>query len=110
MSRKILPIALIVGAALAPLPVQAEPRIVLNSVHVNLPTSGEMFPNGPNADVVNGNCVACHSIDMVLNQPDMPKAGWEAEVNKMRNVYKAPVAAEDVGAIVDYLTQIKGTK
>jgi hypothetical protein len=40
----------------------------------------------------------------------MPKAGWEAEVNKMRNVYKTPVAAEDIAAIVDYLTQIKGTK
>ena len=47
---------------------------------------------------------------MILNQPGMPKAAWAAEVNKMRNVYKAPVAAKDVPAIVDYLTAAKGPK
>ncbi len=47
---------------------------------------------------------------MVMNQPVMPKAAWEAEVNKMRNVYKAPVAESDVAAIIDYLASIKGTK
>jgi hypothetical protein len=35
---------------------------------------------------------------------------WAAEVNKMINAYKAPVAPEDVGAIVDYLARVKGTK
>ena len=45
---------------------------------------------------------------MVVTQPAMPKAAWEAEVAKMRNVYKAPVDAKDVPAIVDYLVSIKG--
>lgn len=109
MSRKILPIAAIMAAALMPLAAHAKDHIVLRSVHVKLPATGKMFP-GPNADTINANCVACHSIDMVFNQPNMSKGAWEAEVNKMRNVYKAPVDSKDVGAIVDYLTQIKGTK
>jgi len=44
---------------------------------------------------------------MVLTQPALPKATWEAEVHKMINTYKAPVAEKDVGAIVDYLVKTK---
>jgi cytochrome c553 len=43
---------------------------------------------------------------MVLTQPSLPKADWQAEVKKMRNVYKAPVDAKDVPAIVDYLAKL----
>ena len=45
---------------------------------------------------------------MVLNQPALPKATWEAEVHKMINTYKAPVDTADIAPIVDYLVQIKG--
>ena len=45
---------------------------------------------------------------MVLNQPALSKQAWVAEVTKMINAYKAPVAAEDVGPIVEYLTGLKG--
>jgi hypothetical protein len=45
---------------------------------------------------------------MVLSQPALPETAWEVEVAKMRNVYKAPVSAKDVPAIVDYLVSIKG--
>jgi hypothetical protein len=47
---------------------------------------------------------------MVLNQPLLSKQVWMAEVNKMINTYKAPVAPEDVDAIVNYLTVLKGRK
>jgi hypothetical protein len=47
---------------------------------------------------------------MVLNQPALSKQAWAAEVSKMINSYKAPVAAEDVGPIVEYLTGLKGSK
>src|SRR5258705_6058707 len=69
-----------------------------------------MFPAGPGSDAINNNCLACHSADMVLNQPALSKQAWAAEVNKMINNYKAPVAAEDVGPIVDYLAALKGAK
>jgi hypothetical protein len=88
----------------------AQSALVLKSTSVTLPESTAMFPPGPGADTANGNCLACHSVGMVMNQPVMPRAAWEAEVNKMRNVYKAPVEASDVAAIADYLVSIKGTK
>jgi hypothetical protein len=47
---------------------------------------------------------------MVLNQPALSKQAWAAEVTKMINAYKAPVASEDVGPIVEYLTGLKGAK
>ena len=46
---------------------------------------------------------------MVLDQPALPRATWEAEVRKMINVYKAPIDESDAAVIVDYLAKIKGT-
>jgi hypothetical protein len=44
---------------------------------------------------------------MVLTQPHLSRADWQAEVEKMRNAYKAPIADADVPAIVDYLANLK---
>lgn len=79
------------------------------SVNVELPTSDKLF-SGPGSDVVNNNCLACHSASMVLSQPHLSGATWVAEVNKMINVYKAPVAKEDIGPIVDYLSKLQPGK
>lgn len=76
------------------------------SVSVDLPFGDRMF-DGPSADAVNNNCLACHSAGMVLTQPPLSRATWEAEVAKMRNVYKAPIADEDVSPIVDYLSKLQ---
>jgi len=43
---------------------------------------------------------------MVLTQPSLSRADWEAEVEKMRDLYKAPIAAKDVPPIVDYLVNL----
>jgi hypothetical protein len=75
----------------------------LRSVSVEFPDSGRLFPGGDKAEAINNNCLACHSAGMVLTQPDLSRAEWQSEVDKMRNIYKAPIAAEDVAAIVDYL-------
>lgn len=74
---------------------------------VSLPDDTVPF-SGSGADVVNQNCLGCHSSDMVLNQPALTKAAWQAEVTKMVNVYKAPVDPAAVDAIVDYLDRTKG--
>jgi mono/diheme cytochrome c family protein len=110
MSHRMLLTALVVGVALAPLYAAADGKLALKSVNVDLPAGDSMFPDGPGADAANNNCLACHSANMVLNQPALPKAQWEAEVNKMRAVYKAPVDAKDVDAIVAYLVSIRGAK
>jgi len=101
---------LLLAAAVLPLCGAAQSALVLKSTSVTLPESSAMFPPGPGADVANANCLACHSVGMVMNQPVLPRAAWEAEVNKMRNVYKAPVEASDVAAITDYLVSIKGPR
>jgi cytochrome c5 len=95
------------AAALLPSAAAARSPVALKSLDLDLPTNNKTFPPGPGADAANRNCRACHSVEMVLNQPPLPKAGWEAEVAKMRNVYKAPVDLKDVPAIVDYLVGIK---
>lgn len=77
--------------------------VTLRSVSLDLPDPGRPFPGGAAADAINNNCLACHSAGMVLNQPSLSRAQWQAEVDKMRNTYKAPIASEDVAAIVDYL-------
>jgi hypothetical protein len=53
---------------------------------------------------MNANCTACHSANMVLNQPRLSAADWTGEVEKMRGTYKATVADKDVPAILQYLT------
>jgi hypothetical protein len=44
---------------------------------------------------------------MVLNQPILSRAAWQAEVDKMRGFYKAPIDPKDVDAIVSYLADLK---
>ena len=96
------------GLAVVAISVEAKNLPPLTSVTVKLPDNFAPFPPGPNVEAANNNCRSCHSTEMVLYQPAMTRAAWEAEVNKMRNVYKAPVDPKDVAAIADYLTSIKG--
>jgi hypothetical protein len=110
MFRSLLPIAVLLGVATMPPVAHAATSLELKPVKIDLPESDKMFPAGPGSDAINNNCLACHSAGMVLNQPALSKQAWTAEVNKMINNYKAPIAAEDVGAIVDYLTALKGAK
>jgi cytochrome c553 len=110
MGRILLTIALVACVAVAPFCAQAEGQLSLKSVSADLPPGDALFPNGPGADAINNNCLGCHSADMVLNQPALPKAQWEAEVNKMRTAYKAPIDPKDVDAILDYLVNSKGEK
>ncbi len=109
MARLILFVLLLASVAAAPSG-EAQTALVLKSVKVTLPESTAVLPPGPGSDVASANCLICHSAGMIMNQPAMPKAAWEAEVNKMRNVYKAPVQTTDIATITDYLTSIKGPK
>ncbi|GAC1622497.1 MAG: sulfite:cytochrome C oxidoreductase subunit B [Bradyrhizobium sp.] len=75
-------------------------------VSYTLPDETAAFKPGPNLDVVQNNCTACHSADYINTQPRGPKFKkdfWQAEVTKMIKVYGAPIDDGDVGKIVDYL-------
>ncbi len=84
--------------------------MTLKSLSVELPDSDREFPPGPGVEVAQANCAACHSTGMVLSQPALSHATWEAEVHKMVAVYKASVLDEDAKVIVAYLDSIKGAK
>lgn len=76
-------------------------------VSYTLPDETAAFKPGPNLEVVQNNCTACHSADYISTQPRGPKFKkefWQAEVTKMIKVFGAPIDDADVGKIVDYLT------
>ena len=110
MFRNFLWAVVLLSAASTSFVARAATPLQLKSVKIDLPDSDKMFPDGPGSDAINNNCLACHSADMVLNQPALSKQAWTAEVNKMITAYRAPVAPEDVATIVDYLTSLKGAK
>jgi sulfite dehydrogenase (cytochrome) subunit B len=75
-------------------------------VAYTLPDETAAFKPGPNLEVVQNNCTACHSADYVNTQPRGPKFKkdfWQAEVTKMIKVYGAPIDDADVPKIVEYL-------
>jgi mono/diheme cytochrome c family protein len=75
-------------------------------ISYTLPDETAAFMPGPNLEVVQNNCTACHSADYISTQPRGPKFRkdfWQAEVTKMIKVYGAPIDDADVGKIVDYL-------
>jgi sulfite dehydrogenase (cytochrome) subunit B len=74
-------------------------------INYTVPDEVAAFKPGPNLEVVQGNCTACHSADYIQTQPAMTnkKDFWQAEVTKMIKVYGAPIDDADVGKIVDYL-------
>jgi hypothetical protein len=108
MHKPIIALACLATGLLFATPAWVSDKIAIKSTTVDLPAGDSLFP-GPGADAINNNCLACHSTEMVLNQPALPRATWDAEVHKMINAYKAPVDEKDVGAIVDYLAKTKGT-
>jgi mono/diheme cytochrome c family protein len=64
----------------------------------------------PGHDVVENNCAACHSLDYPrTNAVFMDRKTWQAEVDKMINVFGAPIEPKDAVVIVDYLVKNYGT-
>ena len=108
MTSKIAAFGLALAIA-APACVRAADQApVLKSVTVTLPTDSRFLPDGPGSDLANANCLICHSAGMVLNQPNLSKAAWQAAVDKMIAAFKAPIQADVVPDIVKYLVSIKG--
>ena len=57
------------------------------------------------------NCVVCHSAEYMLYQPPTaPRAYWDAMVQRMKVVFKAPIDDADMPVIVDYLVKTYGNE
>ena len=88
-------------------------RILLLSLLVAAPAvadeSAIKLKDGAGRDLVEKSCIACHSLDYIpMNSPFLDRKGWEGSVTKMVKVMGAPIPAEDVPGIVDYLVRNYG--
>ncbi len=97
-------VPIVFGTALA----AAGPVRKWTRVSVELPASPALFPSGDGADIANGQCLLCHSVEMVLLQPALTQDEWAGEIGKMRTAFGAPLPAEQVNALATYLHTING--
>jgi hypothetical protein len=75
---------------------------------LRLPAETVQLPDRPGLDKFTSGCTPCHTGRYLLEQPTFPRKTWEAEVDKMRKTYGAPVSDEDTKPIVDYLVAVRG--
>ena len=56
-------------------------------------------------------CAACHSAEYMQYQPaTAPRPYWDAMAKRMKVVFKAPIADEDIPLIVEYLVKTYGNE
>ena len=117
----IAPILLLAGCHSAPREQQPEaqaettsdsfaPLGTIKSASIDLPADDETFGDSPQAQVLNTNCLACHSAAMVRTQPPLTAKQWTVTVDKMREAYGAPFDKSETGAIVQALTATQPSK
>ena len=80
------------------------------AMKIDLPPETSRLKEAPGVELANAQCVTCHSADYVITQPrNKPLAFWRAEVDKMKNVYGAPIPADAAAPIAEYLTRNYGS-
>lgn len=63
---------------------------------------------GKHFDVVQANCLTCHSFGYILNQGKQSRHFWREKVVKMVKAFKAPISQEDQDLVTDYLFEQYG--
>jgi predicted transglutaminase-like cysteine proteinase len=117
-STAILAACVAAALAMAPQSAQAKKKahtgkaMTMNGqiAKIDLPPGDDVLPDRPNAEAADRNCLSCHSIETVLNQPAFTRDTWAAEINKMRADFNAQIPSEDDQAILDYLTSVNGVR
>ena len=79
-------------------------------VKITLPPETNRFKAGPGSEIAAVQCVICHSADYISTQPPLPRAFWQAGVEKMQKIYGAPIPDEQVEPLVDYLVKNYGNE
>ena len=80
---------------------------------ITLPPDGtQLKPSTlPGYAKAQASCVVCHSAEYMLYQPPTaPRAYWDAMVQRMKVVFKAPIDDPDMPIIVDYLVKTYGSE
>ena len=73
-----------------------------------LPPETARLRAGPGVELANAYCVLCHSADYVSTQPRLSRVAWRASVEKMREKYGAPIPADKVEPLAEYLARNYG--
>ncbi len=63
---------------------------------------------GKGFDIVNADCLMCHSFGYILNQGPQSREFWREKIIKMIKAFKAPIPKEDIKIIEDYLVKHYG--
>lgn len=81
------------------------------ALQIDLPKETAAYRPGPHLELVNARCLICHSADYVSTQPgNLPRATWGALVTKMKKVFGAPIADDEVDLLTDYLVKTYGNE
>ncbi len=94
-------IIMLTGAAAA-LADSGGKKIDWQSVSVTVPGPGGYY-SGPDAQLLNANCVMCHTAGFVERQPMLSLAAWTTEVTKMKKAFGAPLQDKDIPTIAQAL-------
>jgi cytochrome c551/c552 len=78
------------------------------ALEIQLPPETAAFKQDTGAEIANGQCLVCHSVEYVSTQPPMPRAFWKSSVQKMQQKYGAQIPEEQVEPLADYLTRNYG--
>ncbi len=85
--------------------IKAPGAIVLRSQRITLPAHGRQFSGGPQASVANTYCLMCHSGGMVMTQPPLTLAQWQAELHKMIAAYGCPLPGGNIAELAQFIAQ-----
>jgi cytochrome c1 len=106
MRSVILAVIATAAAAAGPLPADQQRPVTLPRE-----TAVYVASDLPGYQLVQKNCVGCHSAHYVTMQPpSSPRAWWDATVKKMKKPFGAPFPDEDVAAMVEYLVKTYGAE
>lgn len=105
--------ALMLAACTKPADSGGEPAAVpadfaLSSARISLPQEEESrLPQTAAGDLLAQNCTGCHSAEMLLSQPPFDPAKWQATIDKMRQVFHAPIDPARDAALVRALAKLQ---
>jgi len=102
--KRLVPLLMLAGCSQGEAPKPAPGDAV---VSISLPADTVTLPTSAAGEVVTVACTACHSAEMILQQPPMDAAKWQATVTKMREVYKAQIAPDEDKALVRALVSLQ---
>jgi mono/diheme cytochrome c family protein len=80
--------------------------VTLSSQTLTLPEEKVAFAPGAGGELLTLNCTACHSPEMILNQPRLAADKWQATIAKMRKTFHASIDPADDSRLVAALTAL----